>query len=673
VNHREIYINFGLGVQNRLTRSGDRREVHTKDYDKLYVRYKDALGGTPFNAVATSNTQVSTETITDRILYGQINVAGNLAGSFDKDISLGGSGGREDVDSRSIAVNNTAQAVGRLQEKQDEYASVTGDGGRDGQKGNTNQSQRQYAGSETGRDGDATAGGDKEIHVNILSRQAEDATAKQAQAQQAAASTARPTQERAEAGDDFVQQQLQDLIARYTPEPDVSAAEQAQGSDAGVDGTGAQQQALADGESTPVAGTQVDGNTEVVASNTNTEGGSQTLPAENEDQLAEFKERAAEQGKEVVLTPSGQYVMLDPQAPDASTGQSPTGVEISTAPENYNPAHLGGLYVENTTPEGQYLVETRPEYTEYGNFLGSDYLLDAIGYNPDKTHKRLGDAFYETQLVSQALVGQANLGFGGYGVTDYDRMQSLMDNAIAANGSMELAMGIALTADQAASLTEDIVWMVEEVVNGETVLVPRLYLASLSQDDMLANDSALRVGGDVYLESGGDIAFNENVRSRGTMNFSADGAINQNANLSSMSGLGLKAGEALTNTGTLQADLLELTAGGDVTNLGSLGADRGLWVNSEGGSIINSSVANMVSGGTLSLTAQQDITNQQGYIEGVDVALTTELGDIVNRTEFEQFEYNNAWGHGIKTEVGEASLTEQSSNNLSTIMPGAME
>ncbi|WP_020210961.1 hemagglutinin repeat-containing protein [Gilvimarinus chinensis] len=680
----DVINDFGnINVGGNLTAQGaklasfntakNQTDVITTTYDEYDVEF-DVYENDPYTGVETfrreyrlvghknRNQEESVENAD--LKYGQINVAGNMAASFEHDISFEGSSSLDGVDERSISVNNTAQAVGRLQEKQDEYASVTGDGGRDGQRGNTNQSQRQYADQETGRDGDATAGGDKEIHVNILSRQAEDATAKQAQAQQAAASTARPTQERAEAGDDFVQQQLQDLIARYTPEPEVSAAEQAQGRDAGVDGTGAQQQALADGESTPVDGTQVDGNTEVVASNTNTEGGSQTLPAESTDQLAEFKNRAAEQGKEVVLTPGGQYVMVDPKNPEASGAQSPTGVEISTAPDNYNPEYLGGLYVENTTPEGQYLVETRPEYTEYGNFLGSDYLLNAIGYNPDKTQKRLGDAFYETQLVNQALVGQANLSFGADGVSDEARMQHLMDNAIAANGSMELAVGIALTADQAASLTDDIVWMVEEEVNGETVLVPRLYLASLSQDDMLANDSALRVGGNVYVESGGNITFNENVRSRGTMNFSADGAIDQNANLASLSGLRLTAGETLTNTGSLQADLLELTAGGDVTNLGSLGADRGLWVNSEGGSIINSSVADMVSGGTLSLTAQQDIINQQGYLEGVDVALTTELGDIVNRTEFEQLEYSTAWSQGVKTKVGEASVIV-SHNSLS--------
>ncbi|WP_049721647.1 hemagglutinin repeat-containing protein [Gilvimarinus polysaccharolyticus] len=680
--HADVINEFGnISVAGNLTAQGaglasfntakDQTDVHTTTYDEYDAEFDvydtDGSGTETFRQeytfVGYKNLNETDSVENADVKYGQINVAGSMAASFEQDVSLEGSGSGGQIDERAILVNNTAVTVGRLTNTQREDATVTGDSGRTGEQLDTTQAERQNAGRETGLNGHAETG-EKTINVNIVSQLAQVATVEQAQQQQAADSTASPTKERADAGDDFVQNQLQNLIARYTPKPETTDAEQAQTGTASADGAGVQQQALADGESSPVDGTQVDGNTEVIASNTNTEGGNQTLPAQDTDQLANFKERAAEQGKEVVLTPSGQYVMVDPKNPDATGGQSPTGVEISTAPQNFNPGHLGGLYVEDTSPEGQYLVETRPEYTEYGNFLGSDYLLSAIGYNPDKTHKRLGDAFYETQLVSQALVDQANLGFGGYGVNDYDRMQNLMDNAIAANGSMQLAMGIALTADQAASLTDDIVWMVEEVVNGETVLVPRLYLASLSQDDMLANDSALRVGGDIYLESGGDITFNENVRSRGTMNFSADGAINQNANLTSMSGLGLKAGEALTNTGTLQADLLELTAGGDITNLGSLGAERGLWLDSSGGSIVNSSVADMVSGGTLSLTAKYDITNQQGYIEGVDVALTTELGDIVNRTEFEQVAFDKGWGSGIKTEVGEASVIV-SHNSLS--------
>jgi filamentous hemagglutinin len=64
--------------------------------------------------------------------------------------------------------------------------------------------------------------------------------------------------------------------------------------------------------------------------------------------------------------------------------------------------------VVNKNPDAHYLIETRPEFTTYENFLGSDYLLDALGYNADKTIKRLGDAFFENMLIRDALVKETN-------------------------------------------------------------------------------------------------------------------------------------------------------------------------------------------------------------------------------------------------------------------------
>ncbi|WP_339896589.1 hemagglutinin repeat-containing protein [uncultured Gilvimarinus sp.] len=638
--------------------SGDYAEQEVKEVDE-FEWYHEGCGnnGGQFCTFAIIEYEGQTTLIDGEEIFGTISIGGGLYGEADDDFTLqtqrysGGSDTKKDVGFGVFGTERTGLANATR-----ESATVSGDEGEDGETIAETTLENKYSGYRSGSDAQADAGGEETIGINIISRQAEDSTVKQVQAQQVAVSTARPTEERAEAGDDFVQNQLQDLIARYTPKPEVSAAEQAQGGDAGVDGTGAQQQALADGESSPVAGTQVDGNSEVVASNTNTEGGNQTLPAENTDQLAEFKSRAAEQGKEVVLTPGGQYVMVESKNPDASGAQSPTGIEISTAPDNYNPDNLGGLYVENTAPEGQYLVETRPEYTEYGNFLGSDYLLDAIGYNPDKTHKRLGDAFYENQIIRDALMDQATTRYLGQNTSDYDQMKRLMDNAIAANRSMELAAGVALTPEQAASLTQDIVWMVEEEVNGETVLVPRLYLASMSESDLLSTDSALRVGGDINLSVGGDAIFGADISSRGNMIFHAGGDVQQNADLDSTQGVWLDASGELVNNGSANADMLELTAGGSVKNLGSLVSDRGLWINA-GDSVLNQSVGEMVSGGVLSVHAKNDIINAQGYIEGRDVSLTAERGDIINRTEFEQITGNTrSGGSYISTTVGEDSI-----------------
>jgi len=163
-------------------------------------------------------------------------------------------------------------------------------------------------------------------------------------------------------------------------------------------------------------------------------------------------------------------------------------------------------------------------------------------------------------------------------------------------------------------------------------------------------------GGDVNLRMEGDIKLDANIASRGTMAFSAGGDLTQSENIFSHSNIWLGAGGDLSTLGRVDGDLVELTAGGNIDNLGELSADRGLWLNA-GGSIINHNVGEMVSTGVLDLHAVDDIINQQGYMEGVDVTLTTERGDIINRTEFEQITQNTpSGGFYTRTEVGEDSM-----------------
>lgn len=52
-----------------------------------------------------------------------------------------------------------------------------------------------------------------------------------------------------------------------------------------------------------------------------------------------------------------------------------------------------------------------------------------------------------------------------------------MDNALASRDALNLSVGVSLTGEQVAALTHDIVWMEEQQVRGQRVLVPVLYLA----------------------------------------------------------------------------------------------------------------------------------------------------------------------------------------------------
>ncbi|MCL4671128.1 hemagglutinin repeat-containing protein [Burkholderia pseudomallei] len=143
----------------------------------------------------------------------------------------------------------------------------------------------------------------------------------------------------------------------------------------------------------------------------------------------------------------------------------------------------GGLYRPNPAPNPTYLIETNPAFTRMNNFLSSDYYLNQIGVNPLTTEKRLGDGFYEQQLVRNQvtqLTGKAVLG----PYTDLQGMyQLLMLAGAELSKSLNLPLGMSLSAQQVAALTSNVIIMQTETVGGQQVLVPVVYLAKADQQN----------------------------------------------------------------------------------------------------------------------------------------------------------------------------------------------
>ncbi|WP_342336987.1 hemagglutinin repeat-containing protein [Burkholderia pseudomallei] len=152
----------------------------------------------------------------------------------------------------------------------------------------------------------------------------------------------------------------------------------------------------------------------------------------------------------------------------------------------------GGLYRPNSAPNPTYLIETNPAFTRMNNFLSSDYYLNQIGVNPLTTEKRLGDGFYEQQLVRNQvtqLTGKAVLG----PYTDLQGMyQSLMLAGAELSKSLNLPLGMSLSAQQVAALTTNVIIMQTEMVGGQQVLVPVVYLAKADQQN--ANGPLITAG-----------------------------------------------------------------------------------------------------------------------------------------------------------------------------------
>ncbi|OEC33134.1 hypothetical protein A7D25_20325, partial [Pseudomonas sp. 21C1] len=112
----------------------------------------------------------------------------------------------------------------------------------------------------------------------------------------------------------------------------------------------------------------------------------------------------------------------------------------------------------------KYLIETNPELTNLKQFMGSDYLLGNLGYDPDAAQKRLGDGLYEQRLVRDAVVARTGQRFLAGLTSDEAMYRYLMDNALASKDALGLSLGVTLSGEQVAALTHDIVWLEEHEV-----------------------------------------------------------------------------------------------------------------------------------------------------------------------------------------------------------------
>ena len=142
------------------------------------------------------------------------------------------------------------------------------------------------------------------------------------------------------------------------------------------------------------------------------------------------------------------------------------------------PKNDNGMFIVNKkadNPKFSYLIETNPKMIDKGFYLSSEYFFSRIKFNPDRDIRLLGDSMYETKLINKAVLegtGKRYL----YSNNVNEERKKLFDNAVSAQKDLNLSLGVALSKEQINNLKSDILWYVEEVVNGEKVLVPKLYL-----------------------------------------------------------------------------------------------------------------------------------------------------------------------------------------------------
>ncbi|MBB3005271.1 filamentous hemagglutinin [Paraburkholderia tropica] len=223
----------------------------------------------------------------------------------------------------------------------------------------------------------------------------------------------------------------------------------------------------------------------------------------------------------------------------------------------------GGLFSADTAPNAPYLIETNPAFANQQKWLSSDYYFEQMGMNPGQTQMRLGDGFYEQQLVQNQILSMT----GKSVLTNYadtqDEFEALMTSGAQLAKSLDLAPGTGLTPDQVAQLTSNVVIMQTQVVDGQSVLVPVVYLAQASQENM--SNGPVIAATDIDLQDAQTVTNSGTITATNSFAISAQNIDSSFGTLQSGGQMSIvSAGNVNLTSATVNSGSLALQAGKDV-------------------------------------------------------------------------------------------------------------
>ena len=311
-----------------------------------------------------------------------------------------------------------------------------------------------------------------------------------------------------------------------------------------------------------------------------------------EDGTATSYSRRRRRGRDTTNIRTADYKNTIVNPTDVPVAVYGSHVENSTSDATVDASLLNSMSQLSTNPNTTYVIETDPNFTNRRNFLSSDYVLSRLKLDPMNVQKRLGDGYYEQQLVMQEIMRQTGKSRLQSGLSAEEQYRQLMDAGISVTKSQSIALGRGLTEAEQKNLKEDVVLLVSKAVilpNGktETVLVPTLYLAPTTKRvDGAANLQAQSINLSVdTMKNSGSIVADKDVNLTGNTIHNDNGLIKGNTTT-------VIANDEVRNTqGTIMGnDTVSVYAKKDVIN--------------EGGTITQTNAA-----GSTKVSAGRDVMN----------------------------------------------------------------
>ena len=311
-----------------------------------------------------------------------------------------------------------------------------------------------------------------------------------------------------------------------------------------------------------------------------------------EDGTATSYSRRKRRGRDTTNIRTANYKNTIVNPTDVPVAVYGSHVDNSKSDAKIDASLLNSMSQLSTNPNTTYVIETDPNFTNRRNFLSSDYVLSRLKLDPMNVQKRLGDGYYEQQLVMQEIMRQTGKSRLQSGLSAEEQYRQLMDAGISVTKSQSIVLGRGLTEAEQKNLKEDVVLLVSKAVvlpNGktETVLVPTLYLAPTTK----------RVDGAANLQA-------------------------QSINLSV---------DTMKNSGSIVADKDVSITGNTIHN------DNGLIKGNTTTVIANDEVRNtqgtIIGNDTVSVYAKKDVINEGGTITQTNAAGSTKVTagrDVIN-------------------------------------------
>ncbi|WP_338948341.1 hemagglutinin repeat-containing protein [Fusobacterium varium] len=323
-------------------------------------------------------------------------------------------------------------------------------------------------------------------------------------------------------------------------------------------------------------------------------------------------------------------------------------------------------------PGFSYLIESNVKFTDMGYYMGSDYFFGKIGFNPEKNIRLLGDAFYESRVVNRAILESTGKRYLNGAANEKEQMQILLDNSIKAMEDFNLSIGTALTKEQINNLKSDIIWYVEEEVNGVNVLVPKVYLSKETLASLGNNQTGMMAGNGINI-SAVEVNNTGNIKSSGSITINAEKILNKSV---------LGDFKAL-----IAGNDIEIVSVNDIKNIGAeISADNNISLESIKGSIWNKSTlrentnlngivisnfedsGEIKAGNDIIISANNNFVNSAGALKANnniavssnDIVLDTiQLNNSTNKKNYQKETIENVGGH-----ISSNNVTLTADNNI---------